>query len=301
MRGRAILITVILMLTLALIAWALVLYIETGEVGESPFRPAVPVTPLPTSQTPATPAPGSNCPASSAPLAPVGLAALASGGGGVSLHWAFAGTHYCTDADGMRVSLHCGTGAFLGYDIRRADASGGAEVIPVRDVACDIQHYVDATIRPGRAYTYQVRAVNAAGVSGWSNAARWPPAAGTVYLLPYATEPDAAALAAAPWRVAGSFAGDAATVRLGPIPACPAGHLLRWWFAQPADWSNPTGYDLYNPAGGHYGQQAVWGVATSTVSVAGREYRLWRFAETWYCQRVAGDTLEVIWSGPPSP
>ena len=236
MSGRTITIALVGMLALALIAWAMVLFIETGAIGESDFRPAVPVSPLPTSHPPATPAPGSNCPAEAAPLAPVGLTALESGGGGVSLHWAFAGTHYCTDADGERVALHCGAGAFLGYDIRRADSVGGAVVIPLREVACDVQHYVDADVRPGRDYIYQVQAVNAAGVSGWSNPARWPTAAaGTIYLLPHATAPDAAALAAAPWRVADDFAGDATTARLGPIPACPAGHLLRWWYAQPAD------------------------------------------------------------------
>ena len=302
MRGRTLTIALILMLTIALIAWALVAYIETGAIGDSDFRPPVPVAPLPTSPPPATPAPGSSCPATAAPLAPVGLTALASGGGGVSLHWAFAGTHYCTDADGARVALHCGAGTFLGYDIRRGDTTSGAVVIPVREVDCAIQHYIDANIRPGRQYVYQVRAVNAAGVSGWSNPAHWPPAAGgTIYLLPSATAPGAAALDSAPWRVADDFAGAATTTRLGPIPACPAGHLFRWWYAQPADWRNPVGYVLSNPAGGHSGRQDDWRVATSTVSVAGRDYRLWRFAETWQCQRVAGDNLEVVWSNPPAP
>lgn len=307
MRGRSITISILAVLTILLFAWMLVAYIETGETGESRFRPAAPVSPLPTSHPPATPAPGSNCPAAAAPLAPVGLAALDSGGGGVSLHWAFAGTHYCTDSDGARVALHCGIGEFLGYDIRRVDSVGGAVVIPVRDVdsvdggGCEIQHYNDSDIRPGRAYIYQVRAVNAAGVSGWSNPARYPPADGAVYLLPSATAPDAAALTSAPWRVADGFAGNATTTRLGPIPACPAGHLLRWWYAQPADWRNPTGYDIYNPAGVGSGRQDGWRVQTSTVTVSGLEYRLWRFSETWYCQRVAGDTLELIWSSPPAP
>ena len=73
MRGRTLTIALILMLTIALIAWALVAYIETGAIGDSDFRPPVPVAPLPTSQPPATPGAGEFLPCNRRPARPRGV------------------------------------------------------------------------------------------------------------------------------------------------------------------------------------------------------------------------------------
>src|SRR5205814_1652831 len=100
----------------------------------------------------------------SPPAAPVGLTAVATGPTAVRLDW----TDNSTNGGGFEIERKV----------------GGGDYTLLATVAGGVTTYRDTGLAPQTLYTYQVRAVNAAGESGFSNEAPViTPPAGTTYAI----------------------------------------------------------------------------------------------------------------------